>query len=504
MCIGRIKPVSMFLALLTALGCTWWASATEYRTGQTWALLGGRLSIELPPDWGPAAPGEVRTPFDLDGSGGGALCRPDGAGFCVVYRFEGLASTDDPESMRYGLLRNCNEVGIRTEECVVYLVGGRRFAIAQGSWIDGERTVSLIVAASLLDEESVVLVFGAKGPESDSLLMAGQMALISVQLTEEGGLAGINYPVLKNDPADPAPFEPDVGISMTSRIVPGTGVTLRIPAHLGPALLSPGYIAPDLGVFVFVEPVGIPYRQALGFLGRDFLERSGMDLESSTHVKVDKRSARLVRASYKSDKGPMSSWILLMGEGERSIKIVARFPKSQEADFAELLREGLLQTVWVPGPAVFGVDDLDYTFVETKHLRTICRAHERVILAVKGSTVPVGRKGPMIVIDSSMGSGTFPDLPSLGRELAMTTQLISDVEIVWEGESHFAGFLVHEIQGTGTEKQSGKKLFFYQALLQQEGRCIVVHGIQDMYDHADLRKEFTQVAHSVRLRKMNN
>jgi hypothetical protein len=248
MSIPRLRSVTLFLALLAVIGCAWMAQATELRAGQTWALLGGQLSLELPPDWGPAGLGEVRTPFDPDGIGGMALCRPDGYGFCAVYRFEGLDSTDDIGLLRRSLLRNCSEAGIRTEECIVNLVGGRRFAIANGSWIDGEWTVSLVVAATVLDGAPVILVFGAKGPERDSILFAGQMALISVQIKDEGGLEGIHYPLLQNEsPPEEAPIA-DEGIHLTSRSVPGTGVTLSVPSHLGPALLTPGFIAPDLGV----------------------------------------------------------------------------------------------------------------------------------------------------------------------------------------------------------------------------------------------------------------
>lgn len=504
MSVCRHRPVAMSLALLAVFWCALIAQALEQQTGQTWALLGGKLSIELPPDWGPAGLGDVRTPFDLDGIGRMALCRPDGAGFCAVYRFKGLDSTDDAGLLRRSLLRNCSEAGIRTEECIVNLVGGRRFAIANGSWIDGEWTVSLVVAATVLDGEPVILVFGAKGPESGSIILAGQMALLSARVNDEGGLAGINYPMFQMEPPTEDVPIAGAGIRLTSRSVPGTGVTLSLPSHLIPALLTPGYIASDLGVSVFVEPVGLPYLQALGFMNRDHLRRSGMALESSTEVEVDHRPGRISRISFNSDRGPMSSWVLMTGHGDRSIKVVARFPKSQEAEFAEILREGLLETVWIPGSNTYGLDDLEYTFEETKHLRIICRAHERVILGVSGSSLPVKRTGPLVVIDSSMRPGTFPDLASLGRNIAEATNLVKDVEIVGESESQFAGFRVHEIQGTATEEFSGTLMYFYQAILQQEGRCLVVRGMQDMYGHADLRDEFIQVAHGLRLKKMNN
>jgi len=129
-------------------------------------------------------------------------------------------------------------------------------------------------------------------------------------------------------------------------LVPGSRISLAVPAGLRHDAALPGFESADGRTAIFVSELpGSVYATMRSFSGEAF-QKSGMRLETQERVTVDGWPARLYRASQPVRDDELVRLMLVFGDSSRSIVLTAVTPQPLEPEHAEALRNALLSAVW--------------------------------------------------------------------------------------------------------------------------------------------------------------
>jgi len=129
-------------------------------------------------------------------------------------------------------------------------------------------------------------------------------------------------------------------------LVPGSRISLAVPADLRHDAALPGFESTDGRTAIFVSELpGSVYATMRSFSGEAF-QKSGMQLEAQERVTVDGWPARLYRASQPVRDDELARLVLVFGDSSQSIVLNAVAPEPLAPERAEALRNALLSVVW--------------------------------------------------------------------------------------------------------------------------------------------------------------
>jgi len=132
-------------------------------------------------------------------------------------------------------------------------------------------------------------------------------------------------------------------------LVPGSRVSLAVPAGLRYDAALPGFESDDGRTALFVSELpGSVYATMRSFSGEAF-QRSGMELETQERVTVDGWPARLYHASQPLPDDELSRLVLVFGDSGRSVVLTAVTPRSRADEQDAALRAALLSVRWHRG-----------------------------------------------------------------------------------------------------------------------------------------------------------
>jgi hypothetical protein len=143
--------------------------------------------------------------------------------------------------------------------------------------------------------------------------------------------------------ATPRPPRP---VPASHTLVPGSRISLALPAGLHHDAALPGFESADGRTAIFVNELpGSVYTTMRSFSGEAF-QKSGMSLETQERVTVDGWPARLYRARQPVPGDVLARLVLVFGDSSRSVVLTAVTPGAGEPALEGALRAALLSARW--------------------------------------------------------------------------------------------------------------------------------------------------------------
>jgi len=470
----------------------------------TWRPHDRCFSIELPDAWQATAASATAWPWADSSLVLLTLARTDGCGTLVVcVPPDTLLATDVHALLPY-LKKKSRVLGFTLERPQAFGIGNRAFAVGSGKRDDRNQPHRVEAALTHMAGRPLLFLFTARGADAAGAALEAQLAIGTISIDDA---AFTRSPAPTTDGPAASPVAEPANATSTADdpeyrrcAVPGTGVSLEVPAHFLQALLQPGFVAPGGGASIYVVPIPLPMAMAQFALGTESLGRRNIRLESSEDVVVDGRPAVLAVTTYVTDRGDAREMMLLTGDDASSL-VVHAVRSATASDLAQsAMRRCLLSLTWDPSVVPFDLGDLDFTFDAGRRLQVTSRAHDRVILTLPGVALPLSSANTFLAISRERIPEPDREAADLARDRAGHSMLVDGLKIGATREFTAPAGPGCEITGTAVTLSGRIECDYYLAVVVTGRGTYVLEGLQELYAIDDLRKDYAGVAASLDLR----
>lgn len=290
----------------------------------------------------------------------------------------------------------------------------------------------------------------------------------------------------------------EVTIAQQPVRVSGTKVSLVPPAGFSPAARYPGFERRDPHASIMVTELPGPAAQMQRGMTPGRLASRGMHLLGSSRHLVDGHEALLLRLSQNAGGYEVLKWMLIAGDDDGTVMVVATFPKEADALLAEPARASLLTTTL--GTAAAGPGDhfegLPFRVSPTRTLKIAGRVSNLIVLTESGAIGPQGPDACVFIVGSSIAEVRVADLRAFAEARVRETEKVSSVRIVEARELAIGGLPAYEIVATAIDPRTGRSLTLYQVLLLDDASYFVMQGLVVQPRAAAMVPEFQRVAAS--------
>ena len=472
----------------------------------SWTSSDGCFRISLPASWQVPVEKVRDDPWSTTGMSLLQLVRADGRGELTVYVLPDTLFNTDRHVLRSYAARKFGEAGLEMSPLEYWVIGNRGVALAEGRRprLGLENVVDLGVTH--VDGRPLLFLFTSTGPDLMAVSMEAKIAMGTIVIDDD---AFERRPAIQLEAPPPPAAQAGVaeataaataGHYTRTREIPGAGVILEVPTDFLESLMQPGFISNDLNTSVYAVHMPLPMNLMRPSLSADTLLRQHGELRGVEDLEVDGRKAALALVVYQSDAGPFYEYLLLTGHGEESLILHGRFVESPPVMGKTAMRGILLSMVWDPEVGPNSLDDLPFTFSTGSRLRVASRAHGRVVLTLPGGSVPVSDSETFLLIGREPNADSGLEPTTIARECAGRSPFLKEFEVMSTGVITTDAGPGCEMVGTARDKH-GNERDFYLAVVVNGPYVYTLQGLQELYAIDDVRKDFSKVAASLRVRE---
>jgi hypothetical protein len=304
-------------------------------------------------------------------------------------------------------------------------------------------------------------------------------------------------PAEEGAPAPDAAPPPAAETGPVRQPIPGTSVSLEVPAGFAVSEDFPGIGHPGDLSSVMVTELAVPLEIASETFAPAALERQGLEPLREESVEVDGRSAKLVHARQKIGGMSFRKWFLVLGDETRSVLLTATTPSESEEVYGEALVRALRSARrGAASPAPPGAS-LPFRVREAPPLRIVRSAEGSVVLSEAQAVA--GHVTPVVTVGASQARVAIDDLPAFARERLEQTGTIYEIAVRSQQPRTLGGLPAHQIAARALDTESGRPVEVRQVLGHDAARYYLVQGIFDAEDAARLAPAFDAVAASFEL-----
>ncbi len=280
--------------------------------------------------------------------------------------------------------------------------------------------------------------------------------------------------------------------------VPGTSVTLDPPSGFGPSTRFVGFKQDATGSAIVVTELPGPVSEVTAAMTEDGLATQGMRLLESSEVSVGGRSALLLHAAQFVSGIEFEKWTLALGEQNRTVLVVATFPKAAAEQLREPLRAALLTVKWSPRVERVRTDGLPFAISESADLKITQRVSNTLLLGKPGAAVKVDPSAPLVVAGMSIHDIAITDVESFARDRIQRTSQITGVSGIAGESVRIDGLAGYELRAEARDQASGTPLRVYQLLLANSRQYFLVQGLVGADQFERFLPQFRAIGRSLR------
>ncbi len=281
--------------------------------------------------------------------------------------------------------------------------------------------------------------------------------------------------------------------------IAGTRVSLEPPAGFEAASQFPGFQRTEIGASILVNEVQGPVAELRQGLAREPLALAGITLVDSSEVRVNEREALLLRVSQSAGGGRFEKWMLVFGEGERSVLVLATYPESSAPELREPLRQAVLSTRWQPTAEVDPLEGLDFRFEISGDLVLANRMANLVMLTENGAPGAVAPGDPLLLLGASIAESDLSNVEAFARLRLGQTAQIRDLDRIEGSAATLDGLPAYELTAHAVDEASGEPLRIYQLVLAHGGRYLLAQGFVGPARADTYLPQFRTISRTLRL-----
>ncbi len=282
--------------------------------------------------------------------------------------------------------------------------------------------------------------------------------------------------------------------------IPGTSISLFLPAGFSKANKFPGIKHPESGAFIMVSNLNSTYRQVkAGFTSQGF-KSQGMELLESSELNLETGKGLLFKASKKNGNIIFNKWILILKNDSSSIMINGTFPKSFDSDIAAEVLDCILSAQIDNKRVIKYEEAVNFEVnVEYTKLKFAKYFAGTLIFTVDGNFPAKSKDKTSFKIGSSLGIVEIKNprdfaIESL-KKLPFTFN--KNIEI---NPIKIDGLSGYEIIAYSTDKKSGFRQLIYQLILYSGNSYYILLGTA-YDDYENNLSLFIDVSSSFKQRK---
>lgn len=266
--------------------------------------------------------------------------------------------------------------------------------------------------------------------------------------------------------------------------VPGTRAALQPPTGFAPSQRFPGFERPASLASIVVTEIPAPSAAMMKGMTKDALAPKGMDVLSSTPVKMDGRDALLLEIGQSAAGTQYRKWMLVSGDATTSILVVGTFPQSAADELSAPVRAAVLSTTWGAAGSSDPFDGLPFRVEAVSGLKLAGRVSNMLLFNESGTQQGGNPAEALYVVGPSVGNPPAGDLRAFAEARARQTAQVRDLEIVEGHDITVDGLPAYELLGDAADRRSGTPMRFYQVIAADPGGYYIVQGLAGR-DRAD-------------------
>jgi hypothetical protein len=260
--------------------------------------------------------------------------------------------------------------------------------------------------------------------------------------------------------------------------IPGTRIELPLPAGFALSEQFAGIVHDATGASVVVSEVPRPLPVMREALTEERLAAGGLVLHESKELELDGTDATLVYASQVSQGVGYRKWLLVFGDAERTVSLVASVEARHEEAMRDVLVACLRGVRWDPSRPVDSFAGLGFHVTETPALVVTERVSTMLFLTRPRAEGPIAPGDPLFIVGTTGRPDPLPELDALARDNVRSIREVRDVSFESETPLELDGMAAFETVARGFDAETGEPVVVYQALaLDGEERVVLMQGI---------------------------
>jgi hypothetical protein len=229
------------------------------------------------------------------------------------------------------------------------------------------------------------------------------------------------------------------------------------------------------------------------------LATRGVTLLRRETVKVDGQDAVLIQGSQSASGVTFSKWMLIGGDAQKTIMIVAAFPESAAEDLSQAVRRSLLSTSWSRAPReVNPFEGLMFRVDATRKLRLAGRTAGMLVFSETGSIEPASASDAILVVGNSITEVKIEDVEAFARARAAKTERTGPLRNIQGRAVTADGLAGYELVADTKDLKSGKDLSMYQFVVADDATYYLAQGFVSPERAELMLPEFRKVTGSFR------
>jgi len=275
--------------------------------------------------------------------------------------------------------------------------------------------------------------------------------------------------------------------------VPGTNVTIELPAGFSPAAQFPGFYQAESGASIMVTELPGPFAEVREGMTKEGLATRGMVLLESHPVPVDGREALLLKVKQQAQGVDYIKWFLVAGDELGTTLVVGTFPSRTTESLSAPVRQALLSTTWDREARFDLFEGLRFRLESTPKLKIANRMNNMIVFNEEGRLGPLGPGEPYYIAGNAVAKTDISDLPAFARARAAQTANIAWLRNLKGRPLTLGGLEAYELLADATHTGSGIPIQFYQVIVPADGTYYILQGFVNSDRAAEFLEEFRRV-----------
>lgn len=283
--------------------------------------------------------------------------------------------------------------------------------------------------------------------------------------------------------------------ALAAERVPGTCVSMLPPADFQPTERYPGFDHAASQSSIMVSVLEAPVEKMKQAMDKQNLATRGMRLISSTQEQANDQEVLVLHVQQDAGGSTFIKWILIAGDQENTVMIVASTPKSQEA-MAQPLRASLLTATWDFAMQLDPFEGLPYRVTPGPKLKYAMRMHHLLIFNETGSKTAKPPEA-MMIVGLSFQPRAIDDLKAFSEHRIREIHQIKDLADIQGRTIEVAGEAAYEIVARATDGKTNTQVCVYQVIAPDPGGYYIMQGFVPIERAQEWLPAFQAVAHSL-------
>ena len=279
--------------------------------------------------------------------------------------------------------------------------------------------------------------------------------------------------------------------------VPGSRIVMTAPQGFALSGDRRSFWNGETFSFIRVHELRVPLEALLaGYISSETLRQKSRRVLRREELTLGGHTGVLLFVDETTVGTTFYKWILLLGDEQESVAVVATFPASMQAAMAEPLRASLLTARWARPTAL--ANPTNFTVNEHGDLRLAHRL-ANILMYSRGGTMAIDSPDdPIFIIGPSFSSGPIENRRAFARHRILSMSGLAGVEVREIAPVEIDSLDGFEIVATGADAGSSAPMILYQAILYQDPVYYLMQGVVSAQHADDYLESFKTMAHSFR------